>query len=170
MKIVIQTQYRENYAAHNEGYVHGVSEPHWKFKGGETFVLSCSVRAAMDADFRQAAFDAISFSNEIAEEYVIDYSIIDDALFDISNHIEKWEFPTYLSHDGENFTAKKITDNRPDEDGYRYSAMRDEILELVETWTVGPENERLNYKGLYLMTDGSKIPQEKIRQWIKEAA
>ena len=41
-KLVIQTQYKENYAAHNEDYVHGVSEPYWKFKGGETFVVSCS--------------------------------------------------------------------------------------------------------------------------------
>ena len=38
-KLVIQTQYKENYAAHNEDYVHGVSEAYWKFKGGSTYVL-----------------------------------------------------------------------------------------------------------------------------------
>ena len=27
--LVIETQYRENYAAHDEGYQHGVSEPYW---------------------------------------------------------------------------------------------------------------------------------------------
>ena len=37
--LVIQTQYRENYAAHNENYEHGVDEPHWKFKGGTTYVF-----------------------------------------------------------------------------------------------------------------------------------
>ena len=37
--LVIQTQYRENYAAHNEDYVHGVSEPYWKFKGGSTYFV-----------------------------------------------------------------------------------------------------------------------------------
>jgi gamma-glutamyl-gamma-aminobutyrate hydrolase PuuD len=39
MKLVINTQYRENYAAHDEGYEHGVSEAYWKFKGGTTYVV-----------------------------------------------------------------------------------------------------------------------------------
>ncbi len=30
--LVIQTQHRENYAAHNEGYKHGVDQAHWKYK------------------------------------------------------------------------------------------------------------------------------------------
>ena len=34
--LVIHTQYRENYAFCNEGYVHGTSEAYWKFKGGST--------------------------------------------------------------------------------------------------------------------------------------
>ena len=34
MKLVINTQYRENYAAHNEDFVPGVSQDYWKFKGG----------------------------------------------------------------------------------------------------------------------------------------
>ena len=38
--LVIQTQYRENYAAHNEDYVHGTSEPYWKFKGGSTYFVT----------------------------------------------------------------------------------------------------------------------------------
>ena len=38
--LVIQTQYRENYAAHNEGYEHGVDEAHWKFKGGSTYFVT----------------------------------------------------------------------------------------------------------------------------------
>ena len=38
--LVIQTQYRENYAAHDEGYKHGVSEPYWKFKGGCTYFVT----------------------------------------------------------------------------------------------------------------------------------
>jgi hypothetical protein len=33
------TQAEENYAAFNEDYVHGVSEPHWKYKFGQEFVV-----------------------------------------------------------------------------------------------------------------------------------
>ena len=32
LNLIIQTQYKENYAAHDEDYVHGVSAPHWKYK------------------------------------------------------------------------------------------------------------------------------------------
>ena len=39
LKLVIHTQYKENYAAHDEGYEHGVSEPYWKFKGGSVYVI-----------------------------------------------------------------------------------------------------------------------------------
>ena len=72
--------------------------------------------------------------------------------------------------DGDDIIAIKITDNRPNEDGYRYSAMRDEILELTETWTLGSENERLNYKAEYLMNDGEFVLWEGLRQWFKDAA
>ena len=40
MKLVINTQHRENYAAHNEDFVPGVSQDYWKFKGGSTFVVN----------------------------------------------------------------------------------------------------------------------------------
>lgn len=33
MKLIINTQYCENYAAHNEDFVPGKSEDYWKFKG-----------------------------------------------------------------------------------------------------------------------------------------
>ena len=39
MKLVIETQCKENYAAHNEHYVHGVDTPYWKFKGGSTYIF-----------------------------------------------------------------------------------------------------------------------------------
>ena len=37
--LVIQTQNRENYAAHYKGYKHGVDEAYWKFKGGALILL-----------------------------------------------------------------------------------------------------------------------------------
>ena len=40
MKLVINTQHRENYAAHDEDFVPGVSADYWKFKGGSTFVVN----------------------------------------------------------------------------------------------------------------------------------
>ena len=158
-KLVIQTQYRENYAAHDAGYKHGVDQPHWKFKGGTTYVFPHF------KDFNNVT-DMISYSHEVAEEYVLTWSIVPQS----EKVCDEWESPVNLSFDGDDIIAIKITDNRPNEDGYRYSAMRDEILELTETWTLGSENERLNYKAEYLMNDGEFVLWEGLRQWFKDAA
>tara|TARA_E500000178_G_C17029047_1_gene759556 strand:- start:3143 stop:3637 length:495 start_codon:yes stop_codon:yes gene_type:complete len=164
MKLVIQTQYRENYAAHNEDYVHGVSEAYWKFKGGETFVVSCSFADAAEPAFRQAAFDAVSYSNEASEEYVLDWEIVDDAEFLMSNHIEEWDTPTMLWFDGEHFMATKKTDNT--HMGY----MRSEILTKFESWTITPEDSRSDYKSTFTMDDGSELTYAELGSYFAEAA
>ena len=50
LNLIIQTQYKENYAAHDEDYVHGVSESYWKFKGGSSYLIT-------DIDFINTEFD-----------------------------------------------------------------------------------------------------------------
>ena len=165
-KLVIQTQYRENYAAHNSGYNHGVDQPHWKFKGGTTYVFPNFQDFNNVTDIVARVTDMITYSHEAAEEYILSWSIVPHS----EKVCEDWEFPTNLSFDGDDIIAIKITDNRPNEDGYRYSAMRDEILELTETWTLGPENQRLNYKAEYLMNNGDFVLWEGLRQWFKDAA
>ena len=39
MKLVINTQYKENYSFDNDGYPVEGPEAHWKFKGGDTYVV-----------------------------------------------------------------------------------------------------------------------------------
>ena len=39
MKLVINTQYKENYSFDNDGYPVEGPETHWKFKGGDTYVV-----------------------------------------------------------------------------------------------------------------------------------
>lgn len=68
MMIVINTQYRENYGdAHN---------PYWKYKGGTdikvvNFMGSESDASAVVAKLR----DKIEYSHDVAEEYIIGWSI-----------------------------------------------------------------------------------------------
>jgi hypothetical protein len=165
MKLVIQTQYRENYAAHNEDYVHGVSESYWKMKGGETFVVSCSLADAQNPEFKKAAFDAVSSANESFEEYVLDYSFIDDAEFRMSDHIEHWETPTLLWFDGEHFCATKKTDNT--DMGY----MRKEILTKFESWIITADDSRAFYQSTFTMNDGQELSYSELGQFFKlEAA
>ena len=76
--LVIQTQYRENYAAHNEDYKHGIDEPYWKFKGGCTYFVS-DLTARQINQIAQHGIPTltklIESSNEASEEYVLDYEI-----------------------------------------------------------------------------------------------
>ncbi len=159
-KLAIHTQYRENYAAHNENYDHGVDQPHWKFKGGTTYVFPNFKDFNKVNDIVAQITDMIEFSNEAAEEYILSWSIVPHS----EKVCEDWDNPIELSFKGDDIIAIKITDNR--EGGW----MRDEILEHTETWTMGSYNQRLNYKGEYLMNDGEFVSHEGLRQWLKDAA
>ena len=83
-KLVIQTQYCENYAKfYNEDYVHGVSEPYWKFKGGSTYVMenlsSQTINALASGNFLWDKIQSdIEYANEASKEYILDWSIEED--------------------------------------------------------------------------------------------
>jgi len=94
MKLVIQTQYKENYAAHNEDYVHGVSEPYWKFKGGDCYIIhGLSIEQVQAPGFWDHLYSLIEYSHESAEEYILSDELIDDVDFDESKHVNEWECP-----------------------------------------------------------------------------
>jgi len=77
MKLVIDTQRQENYAAHNEGYVHGLDAPYWKYKGGSTYIFpNCDPNKAKEiAEFVEGF---ITSSNSMFIEYVLDWAVQDD--------------------------------------------------------------------------------------------
>ena len=160
-KLVIQTQYKENYAAHNEDYVHGVSAPHWKFKGGSTYVLlNCDSDVDL-ADIEAMVSPYITDSNEYVEEYILDTSVVDYN----AKVCEDWESVTQfrIMEDGSIYFMK-VTDNR--EFGY----MKSEILERIETWTgcLDSDSGRNDYKVEFLMEDGDFCyNQEELSLWLK---
>ena len=159
-KLVIQTQYKENYAAHNEGYVHGVSAPHWKFKGGSTYVLiNCGSDVDL-ADVEAMVSPYITDSNEYVEEYILDTSVVDynAKVCEDCESVTQFRF----MEDGSIYFMK-VTDNR--EFGY----MRSEILEKTETWTgcLDSDTGRKNYKVEFLMEDGDFCnSQEELSSWL----
>lgn len=163
-KLVIQTQYQENYAAHNEDYVHGVDAPHWKFKGGSTYVLPNCGDADVDAVV-DAVEEHITWSNEASKEYITSAYVADWS----DKVCESWETVTEFSLLGDEPTFMKVTDNR--QDGY----MRSEILEKIETWVGCLESDsgRKDYKVEFLMEDGDfAVGMDELKSWFetKEAA
>ena len=86
MKIVIATQYHENYGAHDwDGK--GQCPQYWKAKGGSEYVLSRkltfneSLSTTLVDSLVKAATEKVSRNDDYAREYVIDwYLIADDEL------------------------------------------------------------------------------------------
>jgi len=93
MKIVIHTQFRENYGAHDwDGK--GECPQYWKFKGGDTYVLNVSLDEAQDPSFYDAVYKCIEHSSDYSQEYVIGESLVDDCDFDPATVVEEWD--TYI--------------------------------------------------------------------------
>jgi hypothetical protein len=147
MKLVINTQYRENYAAHNEDFVPGISENYWKFKGGSTYVVPNFTDSVNITEVMKNLTTLITYGNSGSEEYIIDYNIVDNN----EKVCESWETVTQVFFNTDNVTALKVTDNR--EDGY----LRSEILEKTEVWKMLPNSERQDYAASYLMQDGDIV-------------
>ena len=168
MKLVIQTQNKENYAAHNEDYVHGVDGAYWKFKGGDTFVVEDLLNSVCFTEklYASAAYavvdeikELICFGNEFFEAYMIDWEIAgDDATV-----CEHWETPVILSKVDDKWIATKVSDNRG-ENGWR----RKEILEVTETWDCAPYDNIENYNSTFLMEDGVTVSYNGLAKWFED--
>ena len=159
-KLVINTQYRENYAAQNEDYVHGVDETYWKFKGGSTYVVPHFKDVNNLTEVMKTLTTLIEYGNPASEEYIIDYRIEDK---NTAKVCESWEtFTEIFENTPGVFNALKITDNR--EDGY----MRSEILQMTEGWTMLPNSERSGYRVQYLTQDGDiQGSQSELREYLE---
>jgi hypothetical protein len=106
MKMVLQTQFKENYGAHDwDG--EGACPQYWKCKGGDTYILDISVRQGQDDAFIKHILDHIEYKSDFSEEYVLGWDFVDDIDFEESNHVEDWESPIYLEHTHIGFAAKQ---------------------------------------------------------------
>jgi hypothetical protein len=85
MKILISTQYRENYGAHDwDG--EGECPQYWKFKGGNEIILEvpgfdfsnefAQKKAEMLVDSIRNQFE---YNSEYAEEYIIGWEFVEDS-------------------------------------------------------------------------------------------
>ena len=152
--LVIQTQYRENYAAHNEGYKHGVSEAHWKFKGGCTYFVQDLTDANINsivANGIPTLTKLIESKNEMFEEYIIDWEIRDlgkngDGKGPIC---ESWEIPVQFYYENKQWKCR--THHTPaDGESFWNSA----IDSRAEQWIPGEGGTRNDYKCQYKTANG----------------
>lgn len=152
MKLVISTQYSENYGDSNGSY--------WKFKGGETYVvenISERDRARIEANGIPTLTSLINYSNDASSEEVISFSILEDDTI----VCEEWETPIvcmYSKSDG-CWYFTRTTKN----DG----SYREPIASKFERWLAGPGNKREDYESIFYMTDGTVVAFEDLEEFFK---
>lgn len=152
MKLVIQTQYCENYGAHTwDGK--GECPQYWKFKGGETYVVPNLSQDQVTRVIEQGIPTLralIEYSNEASREYIQDWSVQDDA--DVVG--EPWETPFELYWEQGRWVARRTVKN--DEYGY----MRADIGSKTEQYDMMMEGGRENYTVEYRDRSGKIMDLE----------
>lgn len=94
IRVVFQTQFRENYGAHDwDG--EGECPQHWKSKGGSTYIVSATPAEIADSEWWEDVSFCISHSSEYSAEYIISETVVDAIDFVESDHVEEWEEPIY---------------------------------------------------------------------------
>jgi len=144
MKLVIHTQYKENYGAQDwDGK--GECPQYWKFKGGSTYVvenLTSEQVAKINQDGIPTLTRLIEYSNESFQEYITMYITTDDD----DTPWREWDEPVQLYYFEDKWNAIRISEGR-------YSGLRKECLSKRETWVLGPDGEQVNFKCEILLAD-----------------
>ena len=136
MKLVIHTQYRENYGAHDwDGQ--GECPQYWKFKGGETYVMEIQ-----DPNVRPTNIDEISelitYKDEGSEEYVLDWSFVDPE----EKFCDDWETPWNLYKEKDGYYASRFVKAEDYwQPGYKGKA---------QSYKMEPAGERSGYQEEYI--------------------
>ena len=155
MKIVINTQVRENYGS--------VDKPYWKFKGGDTYIVpNLTVEQTLkikDTGIPTLTALVESF-NPMFEEYVQNWSILDDDVV----VTEPWETPFNLYWEGNRWVARRTVLN--DEYGY----MRADVASKVEEHDMLMGGDRENYRATYVMRNGDVVDSKDVEAYLTKAA
>ena len=151
MIIVVHTQYKENYGAHDwDGK--GECPQYWKFKGGSTyFMTDVSVEQAQSPAFWDSIHEAIEMRDHYQEEYIVSSELVDQADFVESKFIEEWDSAKYLRLVDGRFRATETQVN-----GYM-SGMREEVSKVHKAWwQVAGDQE--DYQSSIEFVDGVILP------------
>jgi len=109
MKLVLHTQFRENYGAHDwDG--EGECPQYWKMKGGNTYICEMDLEQAQSEEFYNLIEGCVTHKSEYAEEYVVGETVVDQCDFKIEDFCESWESPVYMELiEGNRFSCVQST-------------------------------------------------------------
>jgi hypothetical protein len=140
MKVVINTQYRENYGT--------AKDPYWKFKGGHTYVIPNLTKEQADkavATGCPTITELINYSDSYSEEYVLEvHAAEDDAVV-----CDPWETVIILNYVAGSWYATEVTENG------EYGYMRSGISRKIVTYVLGKFEETVKVN--IVLNDGREM-------------
>ena len=155
MKIVITTQVRENYGT--------AEKPYWKMKGGEVFVVP-DLTPANVMTIKERGIPTlkalVETRNEMFEEYVVDFSILDNDVV----VCDPWETPFELRWIGGRWVANRTVENG------EYGYMNRMVERKTEEYDMEMGGGRANYRVVYTMRNGDMVTGEQVSQYLSKAA
>ena len=151
--LVIQTQCRENYGAHDwDGK--GECPQHWKFKGGNTYFVTDLTSAQINKIANggiPTLTDLIEYKGEMFQEYILDWEIRDlgkngDGKGPIC---EPWETPIEFYWGGDRWLCRTHHTPNPE-----YSCWNRAIIGKAEQWIPLTAGDRSDYRCQYKTKNG----------------
>ncbi len=158
MQIVISTQYRENYGAHDWSG-EGECPQYWKNKGGSTFVVKGMTQAEAEdflASKIQEIAECIEYRSNFAEEYIIDQSIVEDTAM----ICESWESPNVISFENGKWIVSQVMIN--DEYGY----LNQKIAEKHTSYELKKGGKSENAQVKFVLKTGETVNYEELVNFI----
>lgn len=139
--------------------------PHWKAKGGSTYVVTdvtveeVAGHGSLPALTKQV-FGLIEYSNEMSEEYVVNWELRDG---EFVQNPESYDTPIFILREDGEFIATEIIKN----DDFQF---REEIAEKRSRWNMLPGQKRNGYLVEYILRDGSAVDEAGLIRFLEKAA
>ena len=151
MRLVIQTQYCENYGDTNK--------PYWKFKGGETYIVQNLNPAQAERILSHGIPTLkalIEYKNDMSEEYITDYRIVEDDTV----VCDEWESPVILSWENNTWVARTVM--MGDE-----AMLRKPVISKITKWTMNMNGEKADLAVSYEVQGGQVFDYKEIVSYLE---
>lgn len=162
MKVVIQTQVRENYGAHDwDGK--GQCPQYWKCKGGDVYVVPNLTENQVQKvkEFGIPTLKAlISQRSDAFEEYVVGWDVLEDD----AKVCDPWETPYNLFWEQGRWVARRTVENG------EYVYMRREVASKTEEYEMLMGGKSENYRVVYTMRNGDQVSGDQVADYLKKVA
>ena len=153
MKLVITTQYRENYGTE--------AAPYWKNKMGSVYV----VEGLTEKQTERVRIEGIptlqgliEYANTGSEEYVIGYSVVGDT----AKVCDDWEAPVVMQYHRFGGSGRWVASINQKNDG----CFRMEIAEKHETYVMEPKGGRSEYQCSFTLQSGEVVSYEEMTKRV----